>query len=93
MAKKNPFREGERFHLYYDIFVGKMVAPSDSDLVKKIYRDGGHLTTVAALQSFRSRLRTGTHPPLNGECVKDIALQPYSCSPEELRQWVKDNVT
>ncbi len=97
MAKKNesknPFKEGERFHLYYEIFVGKVVAPSDSDLVKQIYKDRGYLVTIGALRSFRSRLRTGTHPHIMGTRITDIALQPHSCSQKELDLWIADNVT
>ena len=92
MAKKNPFSEGTLFHLYYDAFTRRIVTPSDSDLVKLIYAETGHLTTVNALQTFRYRLRKGTHPELKKRCVTNLALQPYSCSPAELEQWIEDNV-
>ena len=90
MARKNPFPVETLFHHYFAIFTRK-TAISDSELVKLIYETQGHLTTVNALQSFRSRLRTGTHPQLEGECITDIALQPRSCSPEELEKWVRKN--
>jgi len=91
VAEKNPFPEGTLFHLYYSIFTQK-TAQSDSDLVKSVYEGTGHLTTTNALQSFRYRLRKGVFPQLKGRCVENIALQPRSCSPEALEQWIKDNV-
>ena len=92
MAKKNPFPVGTVFHQYFTIFT-KETAPSDSDVVKLIYEVSGHLTTTNALQSFRYRLRHGVFPQLKGECITNIALQPRSCSPEELERWIADNVT
>ena len=91
MAEKNPFSVGTVYHRYFVIFT-KLTAPSDSDVVKEIYESHGRLTTTNALQSFRSRLRRGLHPEQKGVCVTNIALQPYSCSPEELERWIADNV-
>ncbi len=91
MARENPFPKGTMFHIYFAIFT-KKIAPSDSDVIKLIYRERGYLATMNALQSFRSRLRAGMFPRLEGECVTDLALQPRSCSTIELDKWIKDNV-
>ena len=91
MAKKNPFKKGDKYHMYYSIFT-KKTAPSDSDLVKLIYVNRGYLITVNTLQSFRYRMRIGMFPQLAGRGVTDIALQPRSCSPKELEKWVNENV-
>lgn len=93
MVRRNPFPEKTLFHKYFAIFT-RLTAPSDSDVVKLIYRNTGHLTTVNALQTFRYRLRTGGFAQLKGECISitDLALQPRSCSPIELEEWTKDNV-
>ena len=88
---KNPFSEGTVYHRYFVIFT-KLTAPSDSDVVKEIYKSHGHITTTTALQSFRSRLRRGIHFEQHGVCVTNIALQPRSCPPAELEQWIEDNV-
>ena len=89
---KNPFKVGTVYHRYFVIFT-KLTAPSDSDVVKEIYKSHGHITTTNTLQIFRYRLKKGHHPEQHGVCVTNIALQPRSCSPKELERWVSENVT